>query len=320
MGELNGCANTDLTTPEEGCRLTVKNLYFDANENACIYAGSRTKRQSIWLENITADNCSRLLMGAYEYPIGGGRNEATFNDIYHLIDDTCFGSSSHCVYIDRVAEAYVTGGEYYWTPNGMHPLKVDSKYQEIDGVYAGNVSPTGQRNPEGGPGHIPFSTISCATGFVRNSTFQYDGDIGQSYGSGINFQPRHDIAGCDIPPYNSTEFWDPAYWVSPDSFPKTVSNNTFILLNNPVGIENAPVVSMSTAPLENAYAGSTTMQYIPRPDEWVERATAVVESNNTYIGYGAEDIICAGVAWGSVLPGDVPPPPQSELDKLCTVQ
>lgn len=283
--------------------LTVQDIWFDSAGN-CIYSGSKIRQQTITLTNVKLTNCGHGLMGAFEYEKSSPET-AVFDDVYYLNNVECAYSGTHCIYIDRSLRAELKGGRY-WSA-GFHPIKIVSKIVLIDGVEASNGELDGTVGPSGKVGAAIMSLVGCQWGEVKNSklTFVYRPEAGGNF---ITRQPRHDIKGCDTPPYTGTEFWTEEYWQDPDNFNMAIHDNEFKVTGDDrwEGTVLNFVLLNPTAPVEAVSPGSTKLKYIARPEWWIERSqTAVYE--NIIQGMNPQDNLCLTRPWGNMVEGNEPP-------------
>jgi hypothetical protein len=220
-------------------------------------------------------------------------------------------NSKHNIYLTRIDEVYIDG-LYSHSARNSQTLKVVAREATIvNSTFRTTDIPFADLTPdEEFLSTTLIDIASCSTSVMQNNTFvgasvayfeRSDGAMGSSTSRMIDLKRRRNIAGCDNPAYESTEFNDPAFWENAAAlgynkdndalFTHDISGNTFI---NDGTREIVAVANKGTLPIDP----SDEFQFrepaapdLPTPDGWFERSVAWVEGN-TIVGavtYAAPD-------------------------------
>jgi hypothetical protein len=287
----------------------LENLELTGAGADCVWAGSPSYQQTIILENVYIHHCSaHNVMVGFETGGSGPIDDQVFianSEFSHV-------GLNHNVYIDRIRFARVESSKFT-SPSCGHTLKVVAQEQRIIGNELSNVEMDGTHSPPSADplealtksckprpeyhGESPLSTVACSWGEFTNNRVVFLSDSAYSP-QVLHWQPRHDIQGCDMPPYSSPEFTDPAFWANivaqglgddndpldgtaaanPGLFNWYISGNDFTMFG-PVLSGQYPYVYRNSTTFPGDFQGVPLVT----PPEWEMRLVLHI-ANNTYSG------------------------------------
>ncbi len=311
-------------TPTNG-NLILKNIELTGAASDCLASGSGKRKQIIQLHNVHIHHCGHhIWMHGWE-PAGSWDDEV-------YAEDSSFHHAglTHNLYIDRIAKATFVRIKSF-SPRLLHAFKCVAIECNLISSHVSNASLDGTwdtdnshwthpKRQTGYLGTAPLSLVACQRGQIRDNriVFRY-GPSERTGGYVATRQPRHDIFGCDQPPYGSDQFQSPDFWraVRNDSIElSSIAQSPHFMVmrwsDNEVLVrreeDQGPVhmlLNNGTVPLKANEPGSTRLVYIDRPDEWLERSIDLL-ANNCFEGFRGEDELFLSRPWGAI----VDPPEQ----------
>lgn len=292
-----------------------KNLHFVGQ----IGGGSKDNKVVGWFDNVWMQRGGHGWMLSYEYDKAADGHFGSYrpgqpDDEWYIHNSVCSESGTHCLYSDRNAYTEVYRSTFHSC--GYHCVKIASqRYAAVQNKIM-NTALDGGPFPNyynGTPryGTTPFSFVSCQSGVLLENEITHKVESSLHL---IGRQPRSNLKGCEIPPYDSATFNDPDYWLAPDQFVQRWERNEINLLPSDSGTDYGMVVfrNAGTYPLwkpPELDQGSTVLDWLPAPQGWLERSKTIL-CGNTITGLTGNDIISEDRYWGQIVPDPAVLPPE----------
>lgn len=297
-------------------------------------------KQTVTMIGVTFHGDSRVLFTSYE---GGADPPTPINDEVYIKNSMAYGAiNSHNLYLDRNRLQYAEGLVTYGNRgDSNHGIKMEAQQIFVYGSWFSNAGILGNMADDDS-GNAGFDSVSCHEGVVRGNHFMNAAIEGGSNPTPYQTQLRFSLVSCDMPQgwvsntyparpykgpvdyrgvhYETSPYWDPAWWTTSDSLATYIVGNTVTTRNNGVYRPASPFFPwrgfMSQGSFPATAASSSDLSQIPTPDmpplQWREQTLNVLANNcldgdilpdqHLFLNYRVPGLSCANASWRASWP------------------
>jgi hypothetical protein len=246
--------------------LTVENVFVHDFNNNCILTGKVDNPVTVVLTDVEVARCGS-------------------------------GNTKHNIYLStRKGSATITRLKTY-ASNDSHAFKTIFSNLTIKDSYFSTVADW--NNPGSGPWSTTLVDMAACANVVITGSHLKGTAISSGHGSRrfLQFRARRGIKGCDMPLYDSAEFWDTAFWgavsalpvtdpANPHTFKHFISDTTLEWVDTDGFNGTAGITDDGTYPRSDdlSLAFANCSAFLSSPADWVERSVNFT-GNINWIGF-----------------------------------